>query len=526
MGSRPRTITGVLGETVGSYRIISKLSVGGMGTVYRAEHTLIGKLAAVKVLHPELSTNRDIVNRFFNEAKATTSIKHPGIVEVFDFGYMASGHAFLVMEFLDGMSLADRRDTRGRMGEGEAAMLLRGVCSALSAAHAKGIVHRDLKPDNIFLVPDPDSAIGERAKVLDFGIAKLTDVGPAGSTTKTGVVMGTPTYMSPEQCRGAGEVDQRADLYSIGCIFHELLTGRPPFVDPGAGELIGAHLYVAPERPSVFLPTISRHSEKLILALLSKDPAHRPQTAKELGQRFQEIAQQQGWITHLSPAGITSPSMPLLTPPPQSTEPAPPSTQRPPRATTPFGLTSPALVVTGEARVDKPTTLSGAASQSIIDVPRRSRRGLGLAMAAAALIAGGTVAVVRLGGAPTRGSATSPATTVGAQPAPGDDKPAIVDRTSTETRPTEPAAATPSALVDDKPTLGGAPAGVATQPPPVATGPDATRPAIRRPADVVARPAPEIKKPVIKKPVTNKPVTNKPELKKPATKKPLIETDI
>ena len=289
-GNRARSRT-VIGTTVGSYRIVSTLSIGGMGTVYRAEHTLIGRLAAVKVLHPELSTSRDIINRFFNEAKATTSIKHPGIVEVFDFGYMESGHAYLIMEFLEGMSLARRIKTGGKMGEGDAAMLLRGVCSALSAAHAKGIVHRDLKPDNIFLVPDPDSAIGERPKVLDFGIAKLTDIGMAGTTTKTGAVMGTPTYMSPEQCRGTGDVDHRADLYSIGCIFHELLIGRPPFVNLGAGELIGAHLYVQAARPSALLPTISRESEKLIMALLSKDPAHRPQTAKELGARFQEIAQ-------------------------------------------------------------------------------------------------------------------------------------------------------------------------------------------------------------------------------------------
>ena len=209
MGRRPRTIASVIGTTVGSYRIVSKLSVGGMGTVYKAEHTLIGKQAAVKVLHPELSSSRDIVNRFFNEAKSTTSIKHPGIVEVFDFGYMPSGHAFLVMEFLEGMSLARRIKTAGKMGEGEAAMLLRGVCSALHAAHAKGIVHRDLKPDNLFLVPDPDSAMGERPKILDFGIAKLTDIGLAGTATKTGAVMGTPTYMSPEQCRGTGEVDHR-----------------------------------------------------------------------------------------------------------------------------------------------------------------------------------------------------------------------------------------------------------------------------------------------------------------------------
>src|SRR3954463_6001634 len=189
-----------------------------MGTVYRAEHTLIGKIAAVKILHPEMSSNRDIVNRFFNEARATTSIKHPGIVEVFDFGYMASGHAYLIMEFLDGMPLSQRLRRRGPMSEGEAALLLRGVCVALAAAHDKGVVHRDLKPDNIFVVPDPESVSGERTKILDFGIAKLTDIGlGAGGGTRTGAVMGTPAYMSPEQCRGTGDVDYRADLYSIGC---------------------------------------------------------------------------------------------------------------------------------------------------------------------------------------------------------------------------------------------------------------------------------------------------------------------
>src|SRR5205085_5970230 len=131
--------------------------------------------------------------------------------------------------------------------EGEAAMLLRAVCSALGAAHNKGIVHRDLRPDNIFMVTDSDSPTGERPKVLDFGIAKLTDIGAAGTATKTGAVMGTPTYMSPEQCKGTGDVDHRADLYSIGCIFYELICGRPPFTSEGAGELIGAHLYVEPE---------------------------------------------------------------------------------------------------------------------------------------------------------------------------------------------------------------------------------------------------------------------------------------
>ena len=120
-----------IGETVGNYKILRKLSTGGMGTVYYAEHALIGRTAAVKVLHPELSHSKEIVNRFFNEAKATTSIKHPGIVEVFDYGYLASGDGYIIMEFLEGMSLARRLKKGGRYGEGEAAMLVRGICSAL-----------------------------------------------------------------------------------------------------------------------------------------------------------------------------------------------------------------------------------------------------------------------------------------------------------------------------------------------------------------------------------------------------------
>ena len=158
---------GLIGTTAGNYRILDKISDGGMGSVYRAEHALIGRLVAVKVLLPELTGNREIVDRFFREAKATTAIKHPGIVEVFDFGYLDSGLAYIVMELLEGMTLARRIKMRGAMPEGEAASLLRGVCSSLAAAHDKGIVHRDLKPDNLFLVQDLDIPNGERIKLLD-----------------------------------------------------------------------------------------------------------------------------------------------------------------------------------------------------------------------------------------------------------------------------------------------------------------------------------------------------------------------
>ena len=293
-----------IGQTVGNYTILRKLSTGGMGTVYYAEHALIGRSAAVKVLHPELSGSKEIVNRFFNEAKATTSIKHPGIVEVFDYGYLASGDGYIIMEFLEGMSLARRLKKGGRYSEGEAAMLVRGIFSALSAAHQKGIVHRDLKPDNIFLVEDAEAPIGERPKVLDFGIAKLTDIGLAGEGTKTGAVMGTPTYMSPEQCRGTGNVDHRADLYSLGCILYELMCGRPPFKNLGAGELIGAHQHLKPSPPSKHNPSISPDMEALIVSLLDKNPANRVQSAPDLGRLLAKIAAKHGYqisMTHVTP---------------------------------------------------------------------------------------------------------------------------------------------------------------------------------------------------------------------------------
>jgi serine/threonine protein kinase len=483
----------VIGETVGNFKIVSKLSVGGMGTVYKAEHTLIGKHAAVKVLNPELSNDRDVLNRFFNEAKATTTIKHPGIVEIFDYGLMSSGSAYLTMEFLEGVSLARALTLRGPMGEGDAAMLLRAVCSALGAAHAKGIIHRDLKPDNIFLTPDPDSATGERPKLLDFGIAKLTDIGLAGSATKTGAVMGTPSYMSPEQCRGTGNVDERADLYSIGCIFYELVTGVPPFTSEGAGELIGAHLYLEPEPPTVHVPDLSAHTVQLIMALLRKNPKERPQTAKELGQRLSELAQKLGWITASSPSGVTAPVLADLATRALATSrtPAPP-------LFTPNGSEAPSLLsleasldAADDTAAEKPTTLSGAASQ--VDLHKRSRRGLGLAMVAAALLAGGGVAFYKLQRPTKSVTAASPA------PAP---------------TPTPTPVVQPPPIVEQPP------------PPPVVAEPPPPPPAIVEPVkpDVAVV---ETKQPQRRRPVVKKPEAKKPETKKPETKPSLpMERDI
>jgi serine/threonine-protein kinase len=271
----------MLGLKIGNYKITAAIGEGGMGAVYRAVHESLGRSAAVKVLLPEISSSRDMVARFFNEARSAASIRHPGIVEAYDFGFLPDGRAYIIMELLEGESLASRLH-RGRMPHVRALQIVRSVARALHAAHERGIVHRDIKPDNIFLVPDPEMPTGERVKLLDFGIAKLGGNGAEAGLTQTGTVMGTPTYMAPEQCRGAGSVDRRADLYALGCILYEMLCGRPPFVAEGAGDVIAHHLYFQPRPPRTFDPGIAPPLEALVLALLQKDPAHRPPTALAL----------------------------------------------------------------------------------------------------------------------------------------------------------------------------------------------------------------------------------------------------
>ncbi len=281
----------MIGQQVGSYRIVSQIAEGGMGVVYRGEHTMIGRLVAIKVLLPELSQEKEIITRFFNEAKAATAVRHPNIVEIFDFGYMPSGQAYLVMELLEGEPVSDRLKRIGKMGEGEAAKIIRITTSALAAAHAQGIVHRDLKPDNLFLCPDPGIPGSESPKLLDFGIAKLT--GPAnaqsGQLTRVGTVLGTPTYMAPEQCRGAPEIDHRADLYSLGCILFELVTGRPPFTSQNPGELLVQHLVTPPPSPRSLVPGLSAAFEAVIMKLLAKEPNDRYASAIDLGKALEPL---------------------------------------------------------------------------------------------------------------------------------------------------------------------------------------------------------------------------------------------
>jgi serine/threonine protein kinase len=269
-----------VGTQVGAYRVLQQIGKGGMGTVWLAEHTMLGRRAALKLLHPMFTTRPEIVTRFFNEARAATAVSDPGIVQIFDFGHHIDGTAYIAMEMLEGEPLDRRLKRHGRLAIPDALRILRQVASTLGVAHRSGIVHRDLKPENVFLVHDPEVLGGERAKILDFGIAKLTS--DSNIKTHTSAVMGTPSYMSPEQCRGAGRVDQRADIYSLGCTLFALVTGAPPFDVEGAGEIIAMHLREPPPVPSSRVREVPPELDALILRCLAKDPAHRFASGTEL----------------------------------------------------------------------------------------------------------------------------------------------------------------------------------------------------------------------------------------------------
>src|SRR5262245_37706595 len=235
----------LIGSKVGNYEVKQKLGEGGMGSVYLAVHPKIGKRVALKVLHNEFSSNDDVVSRFFNEAKAVNDIQHPNIVDVIDYGTMASPSGsgsvvYFIMEFLQGDSLAKVVLEQSPQSTERALSIALQVAHALGASHRHGIVHRDLKPDNIMLSQRRDGR--DFVKVLDFGIAKLTGDQPGSRRTRTGIVMGTPAYMSPEQCEGRGNVDHRTDIYALGIVLYEMITGRVPFQGDGYGEILVQHL--------------------------------------------------------------------------------------------------------------------------------------------------------------------------------------------------------------------------------------------------------------------------------------------
>jgi serine/threonine-protein kinase len=279
----------VAGAVVGEYKIEKKIGEGGMGAVYAATHPLIGKRAAIKVISAALGTDSSAVNRFVQEARSVNQIGHPNIVDVFAFGALPDGRNYFVMEYLQGVSLAERIQ-RGSMSLGEAIEILDQVADALEAAHEKQIVHRDLKPDNVYLA----AVRGGRTmvKLLDFGIAKLSvpdgpGTGGGVAKTRTGMMMGTPGYLSPEQARGKN-VDHRTDIYALGCMTFEIVCGRLPFIADNAMDIVLAHMTEPPVRASSIWAEIPEPLDALIARMLEKDAAARP-TLSEVRAVFSEL---------------------------------------------------------------------------------------------------------------------------------------------------------------------------------------------------------------------------------------------
>jgi serine/threonine protein kinase len=266
------------GDMVGEYKVEGKLGEGGFGAVYRAVHPVIGKTAAVKVLSRQWSSNPQMVSRFISEARAVNQIRHKNIIDIFAFGALPDGRQYYVMELLDGMPFDKFLREKGRLAPETALPLLRAVARALDAAHANGIVHRDLKPENVFLCFDEDGTIQPR--LLDFGIAKLLGESISGHKTRTGTPMGTPGYMSPEQCRGKA-VDKRTDVYALGVMAHELLTGRLPFEGESAMDVLVRHMAEPAPAMTAHCPELPAALDAPVKRMLEKEPEQRPASAGE-----------------------------------------------------------------------------------------------------------------------------------------------------------------------------------------------------------------------------------------------------
>jgi serine/threonine-protein kinase len=274
----------IIGRVIGDkYGVTGLIGEGGMGAVYEAEHLAIGRLVAVKVLHPRNAQKRDAISRLQHEARVVGTIGHPNICEIYDMGRLEDGSPYLVMERLQGETLAQRIDRDGPVPYLELIDMVIQVLSALIAAHEKGVIHRDLKPDNIFLTER--SGMPSVAKLLDFGISKASGIeDTAVNLTKSGMVMGTPYYMAPEQARGERMLDHRVDLWAVGVILYEALTGRRPFVAKNYNALL-VHILTSRHRPLADLaPHLPAPLGAVVDRALSKMREDRFQSAAE----FQE----------------------------------------------------------------------------------------------------------------------------------------------------------------------------------------------------------------------------------------------
>jgi eukaryotic-like serine/threonine-protein kinase len=318
----------LVGQTVaGRYRVLKKLGEGGMGTVYLSEHVTIEKKVALKVLLHDYARKQDLKERFLQEAKAAAKIGHENIVDITDFGDTPDGSVFFAMEYLEGVDLSQLIHRQGPVSWSRAKPILLQICRALGAAHAKGIIHRDMKPENIYLIEREGRA--DFVKVLDFGIAKMSMENGESRLTRTGMIFGTPEYMSPEQAQG-NKPDHRVDIYAVGVIMYEMLTGHVPFKADTFMGILTKHIFEQPVPPSMANPemAIPNEAETIALKALSKERDERFQSMAEMaaaiGQASGRMTRPTGGDHPIPPrilAASPSTALPMVaTPAPSATE--------------------------------------------------------------------------------------------------------------------------------------------------------------------------------------------------------------
>ena len=277
------------GAIAGEYVICAVLAAGGHGTVYEAEHRVLGRRAAIKVLHSHLATQGEMLQRFVREARIVNQIRHPNIVDVYDFGTLPDGSPYYVMELLGGITLSAALQVNGRFSSTRALAYLEPVCGALEAAHKAGVVHRDLKASNIAVVEDGEVP---RVKLLDFGIAKLTPPDGGSGITVAGQRLGTPFAMAPEQIRGT-TVDSRTDIYALGVLLYQMLTGEYPFRSQDDLEVERMHLSTPPPRPSQLAP-VTPAVDAVVMRAMEKDPERRFQDVGQFLESLKEAVNAAG----------------------------------------------------------------------------------------------------------------------------------------------------------------------------------------------------------------------------------------
>jgi serine/threonine protein kinase/Tol biopolymer transport system component len=341
----------LLGQVLDSkYELVARLGEGGMGAVYRARRVHIGDEVAVKVLHGSFVADADAVERFRREARAAAMLRHPNVVTIHDFGEArgsATAPAYIVMELAEGASLRALLRSVGRLDPARAVALMGDICAGVGAAHRRQIVHRDLKPDNIIVLPPEVEGERETAKVVDFGIAKLRDLAALPTLTQAGTLMGTPYYMSPEQCRGES-LDARSDVYSLGAVLYEMLAGVPPFTAANITGVVTKHLTQAPPPlpPGAGVP---RALENVCLRAMAKDVDARPPEATTLARELQAALNAPVAQTATTPIADAA----------AAAHPSPVAIAQPPNASPNSGATG-HVVVAPSSETTQPTVISGA----------------------------------------------------------------------------------------------------------------------------------------------------------------------